>query len=200
MDPAPRSHKAWMWKAELWFFTNCLSFSQFWGRLLERRMNKWKEFFPFHCYMWGWFHKASYFALRAVWEQVSVQYLCFIMCILASVPFQIKVLFFLCFIFKCFFQDPVLFQLYVCYAYGSNHLVYICIFSMDNSVCTSFFYLHKWRIVFKMVNSIDFRWGDFRKWKHYHVPKFCFKLFSVGWHPIVWNWQSCSLFAWLKNK
>lgn len=63
-----------------------------------------------------------------------------------------------------------------------------------------FFYLHIWRIVFKMVKSIDLHLGIFRKRKHYHVEKFCFKLFSLVWHPINWNWQLCSLYVWLKNK
>lgn len=63
-----------------------------------------------------------------------------------------------------------------------------------------FFYLHIWRVVFKMVKSIDLHLGVFRKRKHYHVEKFCFKLFSLVWNPIDWNWQLCSLYVWLKNK
>lgn len=71
------------------------------------------------------------------------------------------------------------------------HLVWIVL---------AFFYLHIWRVVFKTVKSIDLHLGIFRKWKHYHVEKFCFKLFSLVWYPINWNWQLCSLYVWLKNK
>lgn len=73
---------------------------------------------------------------------------------------------FACLIFKWLFKVQFYFELQVCCACDSNHLLWICTFSMNSSVSTFFFYLHIWKIVFKIKNSIDLHLGNFRKWKH----------------------------------
>lgn len=70
-----------------------------------------------------------------------MQYLCFLVCILASVSFKIEMHFF-CFIFKCFFKT----QFYLSYIYAIlmvaiiwfafAHLVWIVLCVLSFSICT----------------------------------------------------------------
>lgn len=86
---------------------------------------------------------------------------------LTLLPFKLNCFhLFACLIFKWFLKvwfDS--FTVYVYCACDSNHPLWTCTFSRNSSVSAFFFYTHIWKIVFKIINTIDLHLGNFRKWK-----------------------------------